>query len=159
MNTQDPLANLQPLREPELIGWWPLAPGWWVLIGAALLALGALGVIAYRRWERGAYRRQALQQLDDLQNNHQRDSSASDTSTAAAVNALLKSVALVAYGNAAVASHHGEDWRNFLNHSAPGTQFPKAFTDAPYRRSHELACMPALFDNARRWIKHHREVL
>ena len=32
MNPQDPLAALHPLRTPEPIGWWPLAPGWWVLL-------------------------------------------------------------------------------------------------------------------------------
>ena len=35
--------NALPLRDlhlPDAIGWWPLAPGWWVLIALSLLGLG-----------------------------------------------------------------------------------------------------------------------
>ncbi|MBT3527943.1 MAG: DUF4381 domain-containing protein, partial [Porticoccaceae bacterium] len=28
----DPLAELRGIHLPDPISWWPLAPGWWVLI-------------------------------------------------------------------------------------------------------------------------------
>ena len=63
MNPQDPLAALHPLRTPEPIGWWPLAPGWWVLLVAVVL-LAALAVyLARRHYRRNAYRRVAMLQL------------------------------------------------------------------------------------------------
>ena len=60
MNPQDPLAALHPLREPVAIGWWPPAPGWWLLAGLVLAALLALAWYALRRYRANAYRRQAL---------------------------------------------------------------------------------------------------
>ena len=92
MNPQDPLANLQPLREPELIGWWPLAPGWWFLIVLVLLGIAALTYLCYRRYQANAYRRQAVAQLNGL---HGRWLSDRDGRTyLSAINTLLKSVAL-----------------------------------------------------------------
>ena len=76
MNPQDPLANLHPLREPELIGWWPLAPGWWILIVIALLCLGALIYLLIRRSRRNAYRRLALSQLQNLHAKYEEHQSA-----------------------------------------------------------------------------------
>jgi len=66
MNPQDPLANLNPLRQPELISWWPLAPGWWLLLAIVLLGLSALVYFLIRRHRDNAYRRRALQQLQRL---------------------------------------------------------------------------------------------
>ena len=66
MNPQDPLAALHPLREPLPIGWWPPAPGWWLLAGLALAALLLLAWHALRRYRANAYRRQALFRLTEL---------------------------------------------------------------------------------------------
>ena len=87
MNPQDPLAALHPLREPELVSWWPPAPGWWVLGALLLLGLAILTWFALRRYQRNAYRRQALARLEALQSEYR---SAGDLgSYAAGINALL----------------------------------------------------------------------
>lgn len=39
---------LRDLHLPDPIGWWPLAPGWWVLI--VLFAIGFAGLL-YRAWQ------------------------------------------------------------------------------------------------------------
>ena len=36
---------LRDLHLPEAIGWWPLAPGWWILIAIALVGLGFLIIV------------------------------------------------------------------------------------------------------------------
>ena len=41
--TQIPLRDL---HLPDAIGWWPLAPGWWIVI--AVLAITALALL--RKW-------------------------------------------------------------------------------------------------------------
>ncbi len=41
----NPLASLRDLHNPADIGWWPLAPGWWLLFA---LIIGIIGLIFYR---------------------------------------------------------------------------------------------------------------
>jgi hypothetical protein len=56
MNPAD-LSQLRDIHLPGAIAWWPPAPGWWILLGLALLALGVLWWRHYRRFrERAALR-------------------------------------------------------------------------------------------------------
>ncbi len=59
-------GNALPLRDlhlPETIGWWPLAPGWWVVIALLLAAAAYLAWRWYRAWRHNAPRRHALREL------------------------------------------------------------------------------------------------
>lgn len=50
MNPQDLLAQLRPPDAPlETIGWWPPAPGWWILAALCLIGLIALTWRSRRR--------------------------------------------------------------------------------------------------------------
>lgn len=154
MNPQDPLASLQPLREPPPIGWWPPAPGWWLLAALLLAALLVLAWYLLRRHRNNAYRRQALAQLEQLAVQYQQQPDA--LRFLADINALLKSVALVAYPRRAVAASSGADWLAFLNSSlGPDDQFPAEFVTGAYHR-----CSPEIDANQLRrcaaaWIKRH----
>ena len=154
MNPQDPLANLNPLRQPELITWWPLAPGWWLLLCIALLGLAALVYFLVRRYRGNAYRRRALQQLQQLQQEYLVDRDAS--AYLAKTNALLKSVALVAYPRRDVAARSGEQWLNFLNDPLSATeQFQPGFVTAAYQRVCPQIDMEQIHRSAATWIKRH----
>ena len=48
MNGQDPLAQLRDIHLPDTGGFWPPAPGWWLLALLSLTAL-ALAVLWWRR--------------------------------------------------------------------------------------------------------------
>ena len=52
--TQIPLRGL---HFPEPISWWPLAPGWWLLLAIFLVVLGLLLRSWLRRRARAAARR------------------------------------------------------------------------------------------------------
>ena len=155
MNPQDPLANLQPLREPPLIHWWPPAPGWW-LLAALLLLVVALLVIWYLGYrKRNAYRRSALLQLQALAGDTKADSD--DRAFATRLNALLKSTALAAYPATQVAARHGESWRSFLNEPlASNEYFDAAFTEALYSSKAQPVAKEAAIHSARQWIRKHR---
>jgi hypothetical protein len=155
MNPQDPLADLHPLREPSAIGWWPPAPGWWLVLALGLVVAALLGYLLWRRHQRNAYRRRALRQLDELQSHHAK--SRDDLRYIESVNALLKSVALSAYPAREVASRHGESWRTFLNENLPPPeQFTEDFDNAAYRNSLPAIDTRQLHRSARYWIRHHR---
>lgn len=155
MNPQDPLANLQPLRAPELIGWWPPAPGWWVLMLVLILTLAALTYWLVKRYRKNAYRRHAVKQLQSLAMTFKGDDNVCDHLSQ--VNALLKSVALVAYSPHEIASQHGESWRKFLNQSAaPGEPFQPSFAEALYQKTPPEIDITQIHRAADHWIRHHR---
>lgn len=158
MNPQDPLAALHPLREPGLIGWWPLAPGWWILIVITIGLLAAVALFFYRRYRANAYRRQAMLQLEGL---HKDWLSSNDSrSYLTGINALLKSVALRVYPLPDVASSNGDAWVDFLNLTltAKGgnSGLPKNFASAVYQATVPDLDFDDIHHNASVWIKQHR---
>jgi hypothetical protein len=155
VNPQDPLASLHPLRLPEMIGWWPPAPGWWLLLFVILLGAALLAYLLRKRYKKNAYRRRASIQLQQLREAYQADA---DTSQyISQLNALLKSVALVAYPRIEVAAQHGETWRQFLNRSLPpDTQFEPVFDDAAYQKNCPQIDVERVQRAAQLWIKRHR---
>lgn len=154
MNPQDPLAGLHPLREPLPVGWWPPAPGWWVLAALVLFGLLALFWLLRRRYHAGAYRRQALARLDLLRAGYARENDS--ISYLAGANALLKSVALHAYPRRDVAGCSGPEWLKFLN-SALGQaeQFPDSFVTGAYRKDSTAIDVDRLHRSATLWIRQH----
>ena len=155
MNPQDPLADLHPLRQPDLIGWWPLAPGWWLLLLAAILCLASLIFVLLRRYRRNAYRRRALIQLQRLHTDYAARREYSQYLSE--LNTLLKSVALVASPRADIAASHGEAWRAFLNTSLPREEhFESAFNDAVYQKTCPELDVQQLHRSAQHWIKRHK---
>ena len=58
--------NALPLRDlhlPDAIGWWPLAPGWWVILAIVAAVLGYVAWRLHKRWLFNAPRRHALREL------------------------------------------------------------------------------------------------
>jgi hypothetical protein len=65
-------ANLDRLHDivlPQAVSWWPLAPGWYVILVLLLVVCGCLGYRYWRRWQTNAYRREALQELADMKDS------------------------------------------------------------------------------------------
>jgi hypothetical protein len=154
VNPQDPLASLHPLREPPPIGWWPPAPGWWLLAGLILLALLTLTFILVRRYPANAYRRQGLAQLQRLRSEFQREQDSQRY--LAGANALLKSVALVAYPRRDVAACSGDQWLDFLNAGLEQNErFPEGFVTGAYQRATPRIDMEQVHRAAESWIRRH----
>jgi hypothetical protein len=155
VNPQDPLANLHPLRQPELIGWWPPAPGWWMLLGIAIIIVAALVYLWRKHRKKNTYRRLALSQLQALRLQFE---SEEDTSVfIAQVNALLKSVALRAYPRTDVAAKHGAAWRSFLNLSLPPSEeLQSDFDEAIYQKHCPSIDVAQVSRSAELWIKNHK---
>jgi glucan phosphoethanolaminetransferase (alkaline phosphatase superfamily) len=158
VNPQDPLANLKPLRVGEAIGWWPPAPGWWLLVGIVIVLLAVLAYLLRRHYKRNAYRRVALARLKSLHAAYDTGRNSSDY--LAQLNALLKSVALRAFPREQVAAAHGSHWRAFLNAGLPPTlQFPADFDAAAYQKSCPDIDVAQLQQAAQHWIRKHKASL
>ena len=156
------LATLHDIVLPPAVSWWPLAPGWYVVIGLALLALIPLARHAARRHRARAYRREALREIDALQRRAATGAASADA--LAEVAALLRRVALHAAPRAEVAALAGQDWVEHLARMAGAPLAPAvadALLRAPYARRHGegdagAEVIAAAFATARRCVARHR---
>lgn len=142
MSDPSDLSNLRDIVLPPAVSWWPPAPGWWVVGAAVVVAAGFAVAVAIRRYQRNAYRREAL--------------SALDTAPPAEISAILKRAALVAFPRERVASLSGPAWLAFLDRTG-GTKFADtALASLTYGGTGDKDAVVA---EARRWITSHPSVI
>ena len=146
MNPEELIQQLAPLRSPDPIGFWPLAPVWWVIIGLLVIALGFLSFQWLKRYQRNTYRREAMKWLSELQEAN---------SDVQALSRALKTTALNAYEATSVANLSDELWPNFLRDSCS-----KLSSDALAILSRAHAPDPGSLStldwrDAMLWVKYH----
>ncbi len=136
-----------PIRDihlPDSSLWWPLAPGWWLLI---LLTLFITGLI-YQKRKRNALHPLAKNTKKTLSEAHalltsiatKHGSSKKENSgqqTIKALSVLLRRTAISLYGDESVAGLAGEKWLEFLDDKGNTKNFSQGmghlFLDLPYR--------------------------
>lgn len=138
------LDRLNDIVVPPDVSWWPLAPGWYLVL--ALLS----GLIAYFmvkwivRFRANRYRRAALRQL----------AAANDISGIAEV---LRRTALAIVPRTVVAGKSGKAWLDWLALQCPRTmpdQVREQLTSGIYGRPTDQD-LAALREYANFWIQHH----
>jgi len=155
----DPLATLKGIHLPAPVEWWPLAPGWWLLMALSVIGLIAALLYLHRYIKRNAYRRQAQVQLQQLANNRERDSL-----WLQALNELLKRCAHSAYPLGNTSALHGKKWGDFLQQQADKIPLtPEALallSDGGYKSDVQIAEALSthankLLDFTQQWITKH----
>jgi hypothetical protein len=149
----DPLAQLKDIHLPEPISWWPLAPGWYVLLALILIAITCLAYRLYKRHRYALAKKRALVLLNSYQKDYEKEPNAPVTS--ARISELLRRVALVYYPREQVASLHGETWLCFLNQTSSGIDFNSVrelLLEAPFKTEEHMNITP-LFHSAKLWIQ------
>jgi len=107
MNLPDPQSlPLRDIHLPPPVPWWPLAPGWWVLAGAVIVAI-ALALWAWRRRAGRRLRRAALAEIDAIEAQFAQDGA--PHACACALSRLAHRMTLAARGPRAAAAT-GTDW-------------------------------------------------
>ncbi len=144
----DPLAQLRPIHWPEPVSWWPPAPGWWLL---GLLLIVVIAVWWRRRRPTPAAPESVEPALPQLV--QQADS---DREFIAALNQLLKQVALVHFPPEEVAALSGEQWLAFLDASGGDGAFcdgpGRVLELGPYQASVRIDDRDELLNLCRQWI-------
>jgi hypothetical protein len=149
----DALSSLKDIHLPQPIGFWPLAPLWYVLLlflGAALISLI---LFLHRKRRHARPKLQALRLLDSYKQQYEKTPNTPLAS--ARISELLRRVALVYYPRDTVASLHGRDWLGFLNATGRGTDFntiAPLLLDLPFKQAVVCDVTP-LFHMATIWIK------
>jgi len=127
---------LRDLHLPEAIGWWPLAPGWWLVIALAVVVFGYLLRLYLRKHARGAARRHALRQLSVLTVNFEKHRDAIEFSSQ--LSELLRRTMLAYAPRQEVAGLTGDAWLEWLDRDLDKPRFQsdtgRKLLELPYRR-------------------------
>lgn len=156
MAKPDALAQLKDIHLPEPIGWWPLAPGWYVLMAILLVIVIGFIYLDHKRRLHARAKNQALKLLAVYKQQYEQENNTQATS--ARISELLRRVALVYFPRSEVASIHGDDWIQFLNKTSKGIDFKPVqsmLLESPFKRSETLNLKP-LFTRSEQWIKQRR---
>lgn len=150
MEPNNPELPLRDIHLPEPIGWWPPAPGWWIVLFGVPTIIFLL-IWLWRFLRRMTVKKLALAELESI--------AGSDREVRAKVQQLailLRRIALSVYPREEVASLVGEQWLSFLDDSMRNTRFSvgagRLLIEAPYRREVETD-LDALIALCRDWIK------
>ncbi|MFQ5635252.1 MAG: DUF4381 domain-containing protein [Gammaproteobacteria bacterium] len=134
MNPED--IPLRDLHLPEVIGWWPLAPGWWALSILLVIGLVLLARRGLRSYRQNAARRAALARLKVLQAEFALSRDAA--SLGVQLSALLRRVMLAYAPRDEVAGLTGSDWLAWLDRGLPEAVFTRGpgrhIASLPYRK-------------------------
>lgn len=155
MPQQDPLAQLKDIHLPPDIIWWPLAPGWWILIAllASLIGIGVWKWLHHRRTH--AYKRQAQSELQALKSQY----SDNPNLYCQQLSQLLRRVALMSFPQQQVASLTGHDWLSFLDKTGKTTAFMQGAGQELITvglQGKNNASIEVLHSLSTQWIKNHQ---
>ncbi len=150
------LQQLHDIHLPHAIGYWPIAPGWWVLF-LCLVITFSLSAFYLSRFLKGYQLKKAyLLELDEIKKQFQQDQNA--RMALEKLTQLLKSFALACYPRQMVASLHGQAWYDFLQKTAPNLDLKPIYdllTEALYQKQLTKDISPA-FVVVSAWIKKQR---
>jgi hypothetical protein len=150
------LAQLKDIHLPSPVGWWPLAPGWWIVV--VVLFIGMMWMVwwCWRFWQAAQPKRQALRILSDIEQQAKDGVNANEV--CAQISQLLRRVALTYYPNGTVAGLKDDDWIAFLNQHSRNLNFNAVREHLlvyPYQPEARVVMKP-FFDRSRAWIKQRR---
>ena len=156
------ILDLRDIVIPEPVGLWPPAPFVWMFFGALCLGLAALIWRWVARWRAGAYRREGLAFLSQIEGRL--SAQGGEAAALSDLSILLKRVALAAFPRRQVASLCGENWLKFLDSScqdvhftgSPGRLLASAMTATPDTIQISTDDCIKLVALTRAWIKNHR---
>jgi hypothetical protein len=149
VNDPTSLENLHDIVASEPVSfWWPLAPGWWVVLTVGVAICGWIIWRWWRHWRANAYRRAALLELARMNDVDQ-------------LSNLLKRVAVAIYPRRNVASLSGRGWVDFINASAPSAYFKNETGELLLSLGYDGKSLTEaesskLVIAARKWIMGHR---
>jgi len=130
--TQLPLRDL---HLPDPIGWWPLAPGWWLVL---LLVATAIGYGTWRAYQQRLYnrpRRFALRELKRYEAEYLEHRNA--VTLGKQLSQLLRRGVLAYAPREEVAGLTGEAWLEWLDQGMPlpyfHTEGGRSLLQLPYR--------------------------
>jgi hypothetical protein len=147
------MAQLKDIHLPAPVGWWPLAPGWYVVIITFFILVAVITMVLYTRHRNARPKKHALSLLKKYVAQYEKDHNAQLAS--ARISELLKRVALVYFPRDHVAGIHGLYWIEFLNQTGKEVNFEPVksmLLDSPFKPNEHIDLQP-LIRQTELWIK------
>ena len=149
------LDNLNDISVPSLVGFFPLAPGWYIVF---LLIVALLFHFAYKRYksyEKEQYRRDAEEELEAL-NDKNRDNTI-------ALLSLAKRVGISAYGRETIVPLNRDAWWDFMEEHSNATvnsETRASIEKLLYEEgvAFDVCVFDAVFLMVSQWIETHKVV-
>lgn len=132
----DPLTQLHDIHLPPAISWWPLAPGWYiVIVGIASIILG-LSYWGYRIIKRRRQRRELLKLLSEITSRYQSNPGSAEI---IAELALFLRRLVITYYPQHHAAEFGETWLATLDNITGSKDYSEGVGNilltAPYQKN------------------------
>lgn len=131
--------ELKDIHLPDTISWWPLAPGWWILLGGIILITLLFFVIKKHR-ARKRTKKIALAELEKIRHFYQQDDDA--VALIRSLSTLMRRASISFYPRHDASSLTGKDWLNYLENTAPTKGFlhsdGQVLASAPYLPENHL---------------------
>jgi hypothetical protein len=147
------LDNLHDLIVPDAVGFFPPAPGWYIVTLLFVALLFHFVVQRYKEYKRTEYKREALKELETYEKRSKED--------VIALLSLAKRVGLVAFERNVIAKLSDDSWWDFMEkHSKVKVDaqlrvgLSKLLYDASYSMNDSLYTQTSEFVTV--WIKTHK---
>lgn len=154
------ISQLEPLIAPEGVGFWPPAPGWYLLACLLLFFSVFAGILLLRKYRVNQYRRFVLESLSQLA---EEAGMQPDQKHLQELNHLLKQTALQVWPRDMVAALSGAQWETFLESTvknrgaaSPSGKLSDKLLYAEEQQRIEQGSWKELLDFSNLWIRKHR---
>lgn len=146
-----------PLRDihlPNPISWWPLALGWWLVIGIIIFCIICVFIII-KYFMRPTLYREAATALDRIESDFHQHGDA--TCSMKEISALLRRVILSQKNSDKKGGITGHAWLEILDKNLNGEEFRegagKYLLSGPYQENFDKKNVPEIIELCRKWIK------
>lgn len=140
------LDRLHDIVEPPPVPWWPLAPGWYLVLALVAVALTWFCLRFWKQWQANAYRREALRELRAAKSS-------------AEIAELLRRTALATAPRSKIATLSGDSWAEWLASCVPESM-PRAvhllLAGGVYDPTTPTTDIALFREYANTWIVRHR---
>ncbi len=142
--------SLHALYEPEPVAFRFETPGWYMILILLISILVFVTTWQYLKFKKNKYRRDALQDMENLENTF---------SLIPKVFVILKKTAIHCFGKEIVGELHGKQWIDFLDSTGKNINmkmYTKEITDALYSEQKiPSETEKIIVSNAKTWIQTH----
>lgn len=124
-----PVPNQQPLdlrdiHLPEVISWWPIAPGWWLVFASIILIIAVI-FIARKIYLKKQLSRDIHRELDDIKQQYKQTKNKSQL--AKSLSVLMRRANISHYPETDSAGLIGSEWLAYLDSTMTGSSTEKKF--------------------------------